>query len=141
MPSATSLLKQDHRTVEKLFMEFESSGKASIAEQICEELDLHTNIEERVVYPALREELIDGKQMADHAEREHAEARQLIGRIRRTKDEGRLAAVMSELKHAIEEHVQEEENEVFPKMERELGAGRLDEMGRELEELKSSVGS
>jgi iron-sulfur cluster repair protein YtfE (RIC family) len=139
MASATNVLKQDHRTVEKLFMEFESSGRASIAEQICAELDVHTSIEERVVYPVLRDEVSEGKKLADHAEKEHAEARQLIGRIRRTEDPGHLADVMHELKSAIEEHVQEEEDEVFPKMERELDASRLEELGRELEALKSSA--
>jgi iron-sulfur cluster repair protein YtfE (RIC family) len=137
--SATNLLKQDHRTVEKLFMEFESSADAAIAEKICEELDVHTDIEERVVYAALRGEVSGGKQMADHAEKEHAEARQLIGRIRRTQNAEHLADLVRELKHAVEEHVREEENEVFPKLERELDGGRMTELGQALEELKSSA--
>jgi hemerythrin superfamily protein len=139
MPSATTILKQDHRTVEKLFMEFENSGRASIAEQVCQELDIHTDIEERVVYPVLCDEVSGGKQMAEHAEKEHTDARQLVGRIRRTRDSNHLSELMSELKHAIEEHVQEEENELFPQMEREIDEARLNELGRQLEDLKASV--
>ena len=138
MPSVTGLLKQDHREVEDLFSKFESTGDSTIAEQICEELDLHTRVEEEVVYPPLRSDVQGGPGMAEHAEKEHAEARQIIGRIRQTKDADHLRELVLELKHAVEEHVTEEENEVFPKMENEMGAARLEEIGAEAEELKAA---
>lgn len=137
MPNVTALLKQDHREVEALFSKFESTGDSTIAEQICEELDLHTKVEEEAVYPRLRREVQGGPGMAEHAEKEHAEARQVIRRIRQTKDAEHLNELVSELKSAVEEHVAEEENEVFPKMESEMGASRLEEIGAEVEELKS----
>ena len=136
MPNVVSLLKQDHRTVEKLFAQFEDSGDEAVAEEICNELDVHADAEEAVVYPAVREELSGGVRMAEHGEKEHAEARQLIGRIRQTKDPEHLKEVVSELKSAIEEHVDDEENDVFPKMESEMGGARLDELGAEVEAAK-----
>ena len=137
MPNVTALLKQDHREVEALFSKFESTGDSTIAEQICEELDLHTKVEEEAVYPPLRSEVQGGPGMAEHAEKEHAEARQIIERIRQTKDSEHLNELVSELKSAVEEHVADEENEVFPKMESEMGPSRLEEIGAEVEELKS----
>lgn len=54
---ATHILANDHRKVEKLFAGFESASgrdqKARIAEQICNELKIHTIIEEEIFYPAL----------------------------------------------------------------------------------------
>lgn len=138
MPNVTELLKQDHRHVEALFSEFESTGDSTIAEQICEELDLHTRVEEEAVYPPLRSEVQGGPGMAEHAEKEHAEARQIIGRIRQTKDAEHLNELVRELKSAVEEHVNEEEDEVFPKMESEMGAARLEEIGAAVEELKAA---
>jgi iron-sulfur cluster repair protein YtfE (RIC family) len=135
MPSVISLLKQDRRTVEKLFSEFEGSGESSVADQICDEIDLHAQVEEQVVYPVLREDV--SAEMADHAEEEHAEARQIIGRIRQTTNPEHLGEVVGELKSAIEEHVQEEESEVFPKMESTLGTKRLERLGEEVQQLKS----
>jgi hypothetical protein len=44
---------------------------------------------------------------------------------------------VSELQQAVEEHVNEEEREVFPKMESELGTSRLEEIGAEVESEKS----
>jgi iron-sulfur cluster repair protein YtfE (RIC family) len=137
MPNVIDLLKQDRRTVEELFAQFETSPDADWAETICAEIEEHANAEERAVYPALREGVVGGAEMADHAEKEHAEARQLIGRIRQTQGPEHLAELVSELKHAIEEHVAEEEGEVFPKMQAEMGSARLEELGAQVEALKS----
>ncbi|GAA1392820.1 hypothetical protein GCM10009639_25010 [Kitasatospora putterlickiae] len=58
---AIVLLKDDHKTVEKLFKEFEKAGdeayaeKRRIADQVIEELTVHAVIEEQVFYPAARE--------------------------------------------------------------------------------------
>src|SRR3954452_834069 len=55
---AIALLKDDHRTVEKLFKEFESAKgdgrKERLARQICLELTLHTDLEEEIFYPACK---------------------------------------------------------------------------------------
>jgi hemerythrin superfamily protein len=53
---AIALLKQDHRTVEELFAQFEKASgegrKQELAEQICLELSVHAKIEEEIFYPA-----------------------------------------------------------------------------------------
>jgi hemerythrin superfamily protein len=57
MPNVIDLLKQDHRTVEQLFAQFESAQDVATAEEICAEIDVHAQAEEQVVYPALREQV------------------------------------------------------------------------------------
>jgi iron-sulfur cluster repair protein YtfE (RIC family) len=138
MANVIAVLKQDHRTVEKLFGDFEMSRDESIVATICDELDQHTDLEERIVYPALRSEVQGGPGMATHAEKEHAEARQIVGRIRRTEDADHIADLVAELQQAVDEHVKEEENEVFPKMASEMAAERLEELGAEIESEKAS---
>jgi hemerythrin superfamily protein len=53
---AIALLKQDHRTVEELFADFEKASgdgrKERLATQICLELSVHAAIEEEIFYPA-----------------------------------------------------------------------------------------
>ena len=57
---ATKLLEQDHREVEDLFEKFEKLtdrakvSKKKIADDICNELTVHTQIEEEIFYPAVR---------------------------------------------------------------------------------------
>ena len=57
MPDVTTLLEQDHREVEQLFTEFEQTGDREIALQICQELEIHTTVEEEIVYPVLAEQV------------------------------------------------------------------------------------
>ena len=139
MPSAIDLLKQDHREVEELFSRFESTRDPAIVEKICSELEVHTAAEEELVYPVLRDDVSDGAKLAGEAEHEHAEARQIIGRIKQTTDAEHLNDVVAELKKAIEHHVQEEEGTVFPKMESEVGSNELESIGTELEQFKESA--
>src|SRR6185295_17954343 len=54
---AIALLKADHRKVEDLFEKFEKArdgAKQKLALEICNELKIHTIIEEEVFYPALK---------------------------------------------------------------------------------------
>lgn len=136
MPNVVELIEKDHREVEELFSKFESTGDSSIALTICDELDRHTAGEENAVYPVVDAEVPGGKRIANEAIDEHKEARQMIGRIRRTEDPAHVAELVSELKQAIEHHVEEEESELLPKTREALGADRLDEMGRAFEAAK-----
>jgi hemerythrin superfamily protein len=142
MYEVTKLLEHDHREVEQLFLQDKGASDRSIAERICEELTIHTRVEEEIVYPRLRD-LDPG--MADEAEQEHEEAAQLIEQIRRTDDSIALIARMTELEQVVDHHVQEEEQEVFPRMRSAIGGGDLQVMGRRLvdrkEELRQTLGA
>ena len=109
---AIALLKADHRTVEELFAKFENASgdgrKQAIAEQICNELNIHTMIEEEIFYPAL-----DGKieeDLLSEAYVEHDGAKVLINDIMAggPGDEFYDAKVKV-LSEEIEHHVKEEE--------------------------------
>ena len=138
MPGVIALLQQDHRGVEDLFARFDATHDSSIAEEICGELEVHTASEEQFVYPALREGVNGGDKLADETKQEHAEANQIIGRVKRTSDSEHLIEIVGELWKAIEHHVEEEEATVFPKMEAELGAAELDDIGAQVWEFKES---
>ena len=140
MADVVDLIERDHREVEQLFSDFESSHDSRVATKICDELTKHTFGEERALYPVVADELSDGKRLAREAENEHKEARHLIGRVRNTTDETHLAELMSELKQAIEHHVSEEENEMLPKARQEISSDQLDQMGRDFEEAKQAAG-
>lgn len=115
---AVALLKADHRAVEKLFAQFEKARsdkvKKSVADKICMELRVHTQIEEEIFYPVSREHLKDDA-IVDEAVVEHASAKSLIAEIEQMAPGDDLydakVKVLSEL---IEHHVEEEEKEYFP---------------------------
>jgi len=136
MPDVIELIEKDHREVEGLFATFEASEDASVATQICDELDRHATGEEKAVYPAIASDVPGGEQMAKEGVEEHKEARQLIGRIRQTSDPNHLAELVEELKEAIQHHVQEEESEILPKTRKALAPERLEQLGREFQAAK-----
>ncbi len=136
MPSAVDVLEQDHRRVEMLFSEFEQSGDQNIARQICQELEVHTALEEEIVYPVLRQEVDD--ELAQEAQREHDEAKELIKKIEGGLSGAALQQTVAKLKESVEHHVEEEENEVFPKMQQTVG-GELIRMGDEIMQRKAQL--
>ncbi|MUI11803.1 hemerythrin domain-containing protein [Massilia dura] len=118
---AVALLIADHDKVKQLFREYERlqnigdiSLKADLALQLCMELEIHTAIEEEIFYPAVRTETGDAK-MVQEAIQEHAEAKELIAHIQgMSGDDPDLDSTVAMLRKAIEHHVQEEEQAMFP---------------------------
>ena len=109
---AIALLKADHRTVEELFSSFENARgqerKQALAEEICNELKIHSMIEEEIFYPAFRGQIEDD--VLDEAYVEHDGAKVLINDIMAgSSDEDFYDAKVKVLQEQIEHHVEEEE--------------------------------
>ena len=123
---ATALLQRDHAEVKKLFKKYEKLADAeadggerqALAEQICAMLTVHATIEEEIFYPAAREADVEDD-LLDEAEVEHASAKDLIAQIQSMGPDDELYdAKVTVLGEYIDHHVQEEENEMFPKCRR-----------------------
>ena len=110
---AISLLKVDHRQVETWFGQFESSRSAgkkkTLAQQVCQALIVHTQIEEEIFYPAFLEATED-KDIHHEAEVEHQGAKRLIAEIQSSgPEDDYYDAKMKVLSEMIKHHVKEEE--------------------------------
>jgi hemerythrin superfamily protein len=140
---ALQMLADDHRTVEALFEKFDNarsdSAKAKIVRQICEELIIHTMVEEQVFYPAIEDALEDD--MMDEAQVEHDSAKALILSLRDADPGDRyFEAKVSVLKEQIEHHVYEEERQrgsMFSQV-RKTDID-LDALGEEMAALKTQL--
>ena len=110
---AIALLKQDHRTVEELFAQFEQASgegrKERLAREICLELSVHAAIEEEIFYPACEGQVDDDLLKESYVE--HDAAKVLIAEI--TAAEGQadefFDSKVKVLREEIEHHVEEEE--------------------------------
>jgi hemerythrin superfamily protein len=123
---ATVLLERDHADVKKLFKQYEKLADAeadgeerqALAMQICQMLTVHATIEEEIFYPAAREAEVEDD-LLDEAEVEHASAKDLIAQIQSMSPDDELYdAKVTVLGEYVDHHVQEEENEMFPKCRR-----------------------
>jgi hemerythrin superfamily protein len=119
---AIAMLTADHKKVKRLFADFDKlkdagsdEDKASIVDQICNELKIHTELEEEIFYPAVRKAIDDGDLM-DEALVEHAGAKDLIAQLEDASPEDDLYdAKVTVLGEQIDHHVKEEEGDMFPK--------------------------
>ena len=111
---AIALLKADHRKVEGLFEKFEKARegqKQALAEQICNELKIHTSIEEEIFYPAIAGKIEE--ETTNEAYVEHDGAKVLINDIMAGgPDDKFYDAKVKVLSEEIKHHVKEEEMRV-----------------------------
>jgi hemerythrin superfamily protein len=129
MPDVTKLIEQEHREVEGLFQNFKDSGDPTLVSKICDELDAHAAAEEEAFYPAVRDDVPSGKKLTNEAHDEHGEARQLIGRLRRSSDPDHVRELVDELEQAVGHHIGEEEKDMLPRAREALGEDRLVAIG------------
>ena len=138
---AIHLLISDHREVEDLFEKYEAltdlePGKQSfIAEKICKSLLIHMAIEEEIFYPAAKRVFDnDDDEMVEEGIHEHAEAKVLIEKIMSMTTGPDLDDAIEKLKKAIEHHVADEEDDMFPALQDQ--GMETTKLGHEMESRK-----
>ena len=139
---AVKLLQQDHRAVAAALAEFESAEreeKLEIARRICKMLEVHTRMEEELLYPAARDVLdSDEAHLVAEARVEHAAVKDLIAQIAASGQvDEQCEAKVCVMGEFVKHHVHEEENEIFPRLER--SSLDLDALGERLEERKREL--
>jgi hemerythrin-like domain-containing protein len=117
---AINMLKEDHDRVEKAFKEFEKLDREDtetvrqLVATVCEELKIHTTLEEEIFYPAVRE-AIDDEDLMNEASVEHETAKMLIEQLENMQpDDPNYHATFTVLGEYVMHHVEEEEKEMFP---------------------------
>jgi hypothetical protein len=146
------LLKDDHKHVKKHFREFEKMDPEQdpqacqeLAMRVCDELEVHAQIEEDLFYPAARKALAEkeGEDLIDEAEVEHHSAKQLMAELRAlAPQDPKFKATFTVLGEYVKHHVKEEESEMFD----QLGRAKiqweplLQDMLDRQQELKSEKG-
>lgn len=115
MADFVTVLTEDHRRVEQLFNQFDETGDAGVAKQIFLELSVHSMVEEELLY-GLYSAKVDNAGAAE-ARAEHQEAKDLIRTLEGMEPgSDEFVSAMGELKASVMHHVEEEENEMFPKI-------------------------
>lgn len=112
------MLKEDHEKVKGLFEEFESAeGKeqAEIAATAIMELEVHADLEEKLIYPAIREQIGEDEMMNEAVE-EHHLVHVLIKELKKLKPKDEVFhAKFKVLGELVKHHIEEEEGEMLPK--------------------------
>jgi hemerythrin-like domain-containing protein len=145
--NALAMLKADHDKVRKMFKDFEkldsgeSREKAQLVRQACAELKIHTQLENEIVYPAVREAIEDDDLM-DEALVEHQAAEELISQLEQMEPGDEMYdAKFTVLGEYVNHHIAEEQKEMFPKAKKakiDL-AGLGEQMAARKQELMKDI--
>lgn len=140
---AIVLLKDDHKEIKKLFREFHRAGpraeveKGKIRDKIIEALTVHTYIENECMYPEIRKLVPDLEDDILESYEEHHVADVLVMElVGMSPDNERFDAKTTVLIENVEHHIEEEEDEWFPKVREALARKQLQDIGARMLELK-----
>jgi hemerythrin superfamily protein len=140
--NALKLLESQHREVEDLFEEFESAGegakrtKERVFRQIADALAIHTEIEEKIFYPEVKEASSEIEDLLRESVEEHLAAKRIVADLMAI-DAGdqQFDAKVQVLKENVEHHVEEEESELFPKVKKACEEETLEDMGNRMQQM------
>lgn len=133
-PAATQLVRRDHAHLLETFHRYRASAsppvRQALVHALCLALEVHTRIEEELLYPAVREAA--PSDFLHRAVAEHEQMRRLIHQLRRMRPSDpdydlTFMGLMRDVMH----HVADEETEFLPQAERVLH-GRLGELGAQM---------
>ena len=143
---AIVLLKEDHKEIRKLFADFEKAGenahkaKGKLVDRMIELLTVHTYIENEVMYPRVRALLPDLEDDVLESYEEHHVADLLVVELSTMKPEDeRFDAKTTVLIENVRHHMDEEEDDWFPKVREGLGRKVLSEIGADMAEAKKKA--
>lgn len=121
VPGVIEMLKEDHDKVKALFEEFEAADdreKGEIAKTALQDLEVHAELEEKLIYPAIRAE-IDEDDMMNEAVEEHHLVHVLIAELKKLKaSDDKFKAKFTVLGELVKHHIEEEEGEMLPQAEK-----------------------
>jgi hemerythrin superfamily protein len=143
---ATDLLEEDHDKVKGLFREYrdakergDARTKSRLFQDIDRELSIHSLVEEELFYPAVKRTDKEAMELVLESKEEHGVVKTLLSQLR---DVGggdeTFDAKMKVLMEAVEHHIEEEEDEMFPDAE-SMGGDRLVRLGAEIEARKEQL--
>jgi hemerythrin superfamily protein len=139
--NAIQLLKNDHKKVEKIFADLENKAddRRALFPELDRRLTVHAEIEEKIFYPAAKAAEPTRDLVLESLE-EHKQIKMVLADLEHT--DMRTAewdADLKVLKEDVMHHVGEEEDELFPKIQKLLSKEQLEELGTRMEELKMQL--
>ena len=116
-----TMLKTDHKKVKALFAEYQEATprkQQGIAQTIIHELEIHAELEEELIYPAIRQGIKDDELMNEATE-EHHLVHVLIAELKELDpSDATFKAKVTVLGELVKHHVKEEEGEMFPQAQK-----------------------
>ena len=139
--NAIDLLKQQHREVEKLFKKIDKAGpdeKEQFFDQLADALAVHAAIEEQHFYPATKDARTED--LLQEAVEEHLSVKRIIADLLEMEpDDAQFDAKIKVLQEQVDHHVEEEEDELFPEVQKLHSKDELEDLGLLMEQTAQEL--
>ena len=143
--NAFQLLKEDHQKVSGIFQQIEPTTeraektRTELFAQLKQALDIHARIEEAIFYPSIKR-AAETREVVLEGFEEHHVIKMLLKELEAMPvDTEQWAAKIKVLKENVEHHVEEEEGEMFQKARDVLSEDEINQLGRQMEEMKKEL--
>jgi hemerythrin superfamily protein len=143
---AIVLLKADHKEVKAVFKQFQQAGedatqkKGELVRKMIELLTVHTYLENELIYPEVRRQLPDLEDDVLESYEEHHVADVLCLELNTMNpDHERFDAKTTVLIENVLHHIEEEEQEWFPKVRQGMSRKQLSELGERMLEMRQTA--
>ncbi|EFL19738.1 hemerythrin domain-containing protein [Streptomyces sp. C] len=136
-------LKADHREVERMFSRLRAmtgSGQElrDLIDEFTIELVRHSVAEEQYLYPAVREHVEGGDRMADKELEDHSRVEKILKQLEKMRtDDAQMSPLLQRLMEEVSDHVQDEESNLFPMLQRSCTPEQLDDLGDKIRRAKA----
>lgn len=136
------ILVTDHREVEELFRELENpdidaNRRGQLVSVAIAELVRHSVAEEQYLYPATREALPDGDQIADKEIEDHSTAEEVMKRLERLEPgDADYDIAVESLMTDVRAHIEDEEQNLFPRLRQACSTQQLADLGAKIDRAK-----
>ncbi|MBI4836677.1 MAG: hemerythrin domain-containing protein [Candidatus Abawacabacteria bacterium] len=143
--SIFTLLKADHRKIERLFERLRSmdlslyTARHNLFQKFKEELTLHSHAEEKFFYPVLKN-MVRSHTLALEAYEQHHAVQMLLHELTQSHDpeevwEAKLEVLAEQVLH----HIHEEEHGLFPLAEKALNNDQLQNIAEQIQTWRKQV--
>jgi multiple sugar transport system permease protein len=139
--TVVDVIVEDHREFEELFRQGQAATdlheRRRIADQVIAEVVRHAVAEEEYLYPAFRQHLDDGDELADHEIEEHSEAERMMKELSGLDaDDPRFPELFDRLIAELRHHIEDEEQDALPKLAQACPHEELVRLGEQVERAK-----
>lgn len=138
MPSGIDLILADHRRVEALFASFAESGDGTIIGQVVDVLSAHDDAEQAALYPLAGHVLGDAA-LIERAAQAHSAVKKQIDHLK-TQEGAPLVEAFETLRGLVQQHVEDEENNLLPALSDQATPQQLDGLGARILQAKQRGG-
>ena len=140
--NAITMLKHQHREVEALFKQLHKarsgSARRTVFEKVADALAVHSAVEEKHFYPAVKERSTE-EILLESLEEHLAIKRVIADLLRLDGDNETFAAKVKVLEDEVTHHVEEEEETLFPRVEQMFDDEALESLGDAMEDTQVAL--